>query len=105
MTRESRPDGPVPPDQATGRPAPRKGEQADRDGSLNAGVFLGLGLQFAVSVVGFLYLGQWIDRKLHSAPTFLLIGVFTGAGAAFFSIYRTATAEQRRLDEAARKPE
>ncbi|MEO7180425.1 MAG: AtpZ/AtpI family protein [Gemmatimonadaceae bacterium] len=64
--------------------------------------FAGVGLQFAISILVFLYAGQWLDRKLGTAPWLLLIGVFFGAGASFFSMYRKITAAQER-DDAARK--
>jgi F0F1-type ATP synthase assembly protein I len=49
---------------------------------VSAGEYAGLGIQFAASIVVFLYLGQWLDRKLGTAPWLLLAGVFLGAGAA-----------------------
>jgi F0F1-type ATP synthase assembly protein I len=61
-----------------------------------------VGLQFALSIVVFLYVGQWIDRRLGTAPWFLLIGVFVGAGAGFYSMYRKLMKAQARED-AARK--
>jgi len=64
--------------------------------------FAGVGLQFAVSIIVFLYLGQWLDRRLGTAPWFLLVGVFLGAGASFYSMYRKLMAAQAR-DEAAQK--
>ena len=64
--------------------------------------FAGVGLQFAVSILVFLYLGQWLDRKLGTAPWFLLIGVFVGGAGSFYSMYRRLMAAQAR-DEAARK--
>jgi F0F1-type ATP synthase assembly protein I len=64
--------------------------------------FAGVGIQFAVSIVLFLYVGQWLDRKLGTAPWLLIIGVFLGAGASFYSMYRKLMAAQAR-DEAARK--
>ena len=66
---------------------------------LNIGSFAGVGLQFAVSIVLFLFLGQWIDRKLGSSPIFLLAGVFIGGGAAFHSMYRRLTSAQKADDE------
>jgi F0F1-type ATP synthase assembly protein I len=69
-----------------------------------AGKYAGLGLQFAFSILLFLYIGQWIDRKLGTEGPFLLLGVFVGAGGAFYSMYRKLVAEQRR-DEAAEKLE
>jgi len=64
-----------------------------------AGKYAGLGLQFALSIMLFLYIGQWVDKKLGLDGPFLLIGVFVGAGAAFYSMYRALMADQRR-DEA-----
>ena len=52
------------------------------------GEVAGFGLQFVVAILVFLYLGRWVDGLLGTAPTFLLIGVFVGAGGAFYSMYR-----------------
>lgn len=67
-----------------------------------AGRYAGLGIQFAASILLFLYLGQWLDRRFGTDPLFLYVGVFTGAGAAFYSMYRNLMADQKREDEAAR---
>ncbi len=67
--------------------------------SINVGSFAGAGLQFAISLVLFLFLGQWIDRKLGTSPTFLIAGVFLGGGAAFYSMYRKLSAAQKADDE------
>ena len=67
--------------------------------SINVGSFAGAGLQFAISLVVFLLLGQWIDGKLGSSPLFLLAGVFLGGGAAFYSMYRKLSAAQKADDE------
>jgi len=70
-------------------------------GSLGAaGKYAGIGLQFALSILLFLYLGQWVDRKLGT-KVFVLLGVLVGFGAAFYSIYRSLMADQRREEEAA----
>ncbi len=61
-----------------------------------AGKYTGLGIQFALSILLFLWLGQWIDKKLGTEPLFLFVGVFSGAGAAFYAMYRTLMADQRR---------
>ena len=61
-----------------------------------ASVAAGAGIQFAVSIVVFLYLGQWLDRRLGTAPVFLLGCVFVGAAASFYSMYRQLMAAQRR---------
>ncbi len=67
--------------------------------SISIGSFAGVGIQFAVSLVLFLFLGQWVDRKLGTSPLFLLIGVFVGGGAAFYSMYRRLVAAQKADDE------
>lgn len=77
----------------TGKPTP---------GDVSIGSFAGAGLQFAVSLVVFLLLGQWIDRKLGTSPLFLLVGVFIGGAAAFYSMYRRLAAVQKADDDARR---
>ncbi|MFN8665784.1 MAG: AtpZ/AtpI family protein [Gemmatimonadaceae bacterium] len=59
----------------------------------------GLGLQFAISILLFLYVGQWVDRRYGTKPWGLLVGVFVGAGAAFYSMYRRLMADLRREEE------
>jgi len=66
---------------------------------LKIGSFAGVGLQFAVAIVLFLFLGQWADRKLGTSPIFLLAGVFIGGGAAFYSMYRRLSTAQKADDE------
>ena len=65
-------------------------------GSGPAAQFMGLGLQFVLSLLLFLYLGQWVDKKLGTSPWFLILGVFTGASAAFYSMYRKLKAAEQR---------
>lgn len=64
-----------------------------------AGRYAGLGIQFAASILVFLYAGQWLDRRLGTDPLFLYVGVFTGAGAAFYSMYRNLMADQQREEQ------
>jgi F0F1-type ATP synthase assembly protein I len=88
--------------------APGGGPSAGRPGGReassgpSASEFAGVGLQFAASIIVCLYGGQWLDRKLGTAPWFLMVGVFFGAGASFYSMYRKLMAAQARED-AARK--
>jgi ATP synthase protein I len=62
-----------------------------------------MGLQFAISVLLFLLAGQWLDGKFGTAPLFLMLFVFVGAGASFYSIYRKLVAQQKREKEERRK--
>ena len=65
--------------------------------------YAGLGLQFAASILLFLWVGQWLDRRLGTEPWLMIIGVFTGAGASFYSMYRKLMAIQEREERAARE--
>ena len=79
------------------RPGDRRpGASQQRGATLTVGSFAGLGLQFALTILVFLYLGKWLDGKLGTAPWLLLLGVFIGAAGGFYSLYRALTASQRR---------
>jgi F0F1-type ATP synthase assembly protein I len=72
--------------------------------TLQAGDVLGVGLQFALSIVLFLFVGRWLDEKLGTAPWLLLAGVMIGAAAGFYSLYRQLVIaprerERRRREE------
>jgi ATP synthase protein I len=83
---------------------PSAGPPGEREASRgpSATEFAGVGLQFAASIIVCLFVGQWLDRKLGTAPWFLIVGVFFGAGTGFHSMYRKLMAAQARED-AARK--
>lgn len=108
MPDESRPpQGPPGPAGAPPKEDPlAKLHEGKGAGALGAaGRYAGLGLQFALSILLFLYLGQWLDRRIGTEPLFLILGVFVGAAAAFYSMYRTLMTDQRRQDEARRARE
>ena len=52
-------------------------------------------MQFFAAILLFVYVGNWLDRRLGTAPLFLLGGVLVGGGGAFYSGYRRLTAAQR----------
>lgn len=79
-----------------------KGPFRPRSNAFHGGEYAGLGLTFAASILLFLYAGQWLDRKLGTDPWLMITGVFTGAGAAFYSMYRKLMAIQER-EEAERR--
>lgn len=59
---------------------------------------LGVGLQFAGSIVLFLLVGQWLDSRLGTEPWLLIGGVMLGATAGFYSLYRQLMSETRPRD-------
>lgn len=50
--------------------------------------YAGAGLQLALTLVAFMFLGLWLDKRLGSSPWFVIICVFVGAAAGFYSLYR-----------------
>jgi ATP synthase protein I len=85
-------------------PAP-KHREPPRSTNHQVAEFAGVGLQFAGAIVLFLFLGRWADEQLGTAPWLLLIGVFVGAGAGFYSLYRQLVIAPREREERARKRE
>ena len=71
----------------------------DKGSAPSASDFAGIGLQFAASILLFAYAGQWLDRRLGTGPWLLIVGVFLGAGGAFYSMYRKLTASQADQDK------
>jgi F0F1-type ATP synthase assembly protein I len=78
-------------DEKRTQPSPKQG--------LSGADFAGLGLQFAFAIVAFLFLGQWIDKRVGTDGIFTIAGVFVGAGGAFYSMYRKVSAAQKKDDE------
>ncbi len=56
--------------------------------SNQAGDYIGLGVQFAVTIFLCLLGGWWLDQKLSTMPLFLFLCTFLGAGGGFYSFYK-----------------
>ncbi|MGI9077837.1 MAG: AtpZ/AtpI family protein [Gemmatimonadaceae bacterium] len=67
----------------------------------SAGGWAGVGFQFAATIIVFVFLGQWLDRKLGTG-WLTVAGVFLGMTAGIYSMYRRLMAEQKREDDAKR---
>jgi F0F1-type ATP synthase assembly protein I len=76
----------------------KRTQQGSKKG-LSGADFAGVGLQFAVAIIVFLYAGQWLDNRLGTNGLFTIAGVFIGAGAAFYNMYRKISAAQKQDDE------
>lgn len=74
-----------------GRPGPRNASKP-----ASGAEYAGAGLQLAMTLVAFMFLGIWLDKRLGSSPWFVLICVFAGAGAGFYSIYRRLMGPAKR---------
>jgi F0F1-type ATP synthase assembly protein I len=67
--------------------------------AVSGAAFAGIGLQFALTILVFVFAGVWLDRRLGTSPWLLLICVFAGAAGGFYSMYRRVTLAQRREAE------
>ena len=88
----------------TGTPdgLPPTAKRADGDVESDMKHLSGVAFQFALSLLAFGFIGQWLDKRLGTAPWLLIIGVFVGGGLSFYSMYRKLMAAQAR-DDAARR--
>jgi F0F1-type ATP synthase assembly protein I len=66
---------------------------------MSGGDFAGVGIQFVFAILVFLYAGQWLDNRLGTNGLFTIAGVFIGAGAAFYNMYRKISSAQKQDDE------
>jgi hypothetical protein len=63
--------------------------------------FAGVGLQFAVTILVAVAVGNWLAKHFANG-LYLYLAVFLGAGAAFYSMYRQLMANLER-EEAAKR--
>ncbi len=54
----------------------------------NLALITQVGLTLSVYIIGAVFIGSFIDKKLNTAPLFLLICLIVGLAAAFFNMYR-----------------
>jgi F0F1-type ATP synthase assembly protein I len=57
-------------------------------GWLDALRFLGFGWLVVVAVLIGLFLGLWLDQRVHTTPLFTILGVILGVAAAARTTYR-----------------
>ena len=69
--------------------------------STEFGPFLTLGLQLAISVVVFFFLGRWLDGKFGTAPWLMLLGAAMGITGALIGFIRKAVEIGKKQDEEA----
>lgn len=82
--------------------APGKGDKPGGFGtkwSAEFGPLLTLGLQLAISVVAFFFLGRWLDSKLDTAPWLMIVGLLLGVVGGFLSFFRTVSAIGKKEEE------
>jgi ATP synthase protein I len=92
-------------DRQTGNQGTDGGKQpAGHDSSPNFASLAGMGVQFVVAILVFLFLGKWLDGRLGTSPWFLILGVFGAAGASTYAMYRKVFPSERAKPPASRVP-
>lgn len=62
------------------------------------GPFLTLGLQLAISVVVFFFIGYWLDGMFGTSPWGSIAGAFLGAAGGLIKFLREAAALGKKAD-------
>ena len=65
------------------------------------GPYLTLGLQLALSVVVFFFVGRWLDDWLETSPWLMIAGLALGITGGFIHFFRTVIALGKEEDEKA----
>ncbi len=63
------------------------------------GPFLTMGLQLAISVVVFFFIGYWLDGKFGTSPWFTIGGAALGATGGLIKFLREATRLGKKADQ------
>ncbi|HQF43428.1 MAG TPA: AtpZ/AtpI family protein [Ignavibacteriaceae bacterium] len=61
-----------------------------------AGPYLGLGLQLAVTIVAMVFLGSWLDKKFDSRYLFTLLGGIFGISIGIYNLIKTVNDLEKR---------
>jgi F0F1-type ATP synthase assembly protein I len=56
----------------------------------SVGQFLTLGIQLALAVLVFFFLGRWLDEKFATTPWLMITGLFVGVTGGLISFLRSA---------------
>ena len=62
------------------------------------GPYLTIGMQLAIAVVGFFFLGRWLDTIFGTAPWLMIIGLLLGTAGGFISFFRSALSMAKKED-------
>lgn len=63
------------------------------------GPFLTMGLQLAISVVVFFFIGYWLDGKFGTSPWLTIVGSVLGATGGLIKFLREATRLGKQADQ------
>jgi F0F1-type ATP synthase assembly protein I len=61
--------------------------------------YLGSGLQLAVTVVVFFFIGRWIDSKADTSPLWMLIFAFLGITIGLYTFIKTVLQADKKRNK------
>ena len=71
------------------------GQGGRKGGEQDPAQLAGIGLQFGIVLVAFLFAGKWLDDRLGTEPWLTMAGVFVGFALSVLWMYRQLTAGDR----------
>ncbi len=57
----------------------------------NIAPLLGIGWFFVIAMLGGLFLGMWLDRKFHTEPWLMLLGIALGMFIGFYNFFKVVS--------------
>jgi ATP synthase protein I len=67
--------------------------------------YLTLGIQLAVAVIAFFFVGRWLDGIFGTSPWLMIVGLLLGTAGGFLQFFKTAAALGRKQDRRSQKGE
>ena len=61
--------------------------------------YLTIGMQLAFAVVGFFFLGRWLDGVFNTTPWLMIAGLVIGTAGGFIGFFRAAISMAKKEDE------
>lgn len=86
------------------RPQDAKNKSDWRKGLQEAGPYVGLGMQLALTMVFFTGGGYLLDQWLETTPWLLVAGSFIGMVAVFIHLFRVASESNRKSRNRPKRP-
>jgi ATP synthase protein I len=63
------------------------------------GPYLALGIQLALSVIVFFFIGRWLDDKFDTSPWLMILGLVVGTAGGFIQFFRTVISLEKEEEK------